>query len=337
MPKKNKTYIISEIGQAHDGSLGTIHSYIDALKDTGVDAIKFQMHFAKYESSIYEKFRINFSYQDKTRYDYWKRIEFSEDQWKEIKQHCDDVGLDFICSTFSSYSLDLLMKVGFTYLKVPSGELSNFLLLDQISKTNKRVILSTGLSNHKEISEAVDIFGSNKKNLSILHCTSEYPTSPANLGLENIDILKNKFNLPIGFSDHSGKIYSSLMAINLGAEIIEAHAIFDKRMFGPDTSSSLTIENFKSLVEGARFIEKAKRKNSREKLSNKSIKTKKIFGRSLIVNKNLPKGSIISQKDLDSLKPAGFGLSPKYFQKLIDKKLLIKKNKNDFILLKDVK
>ena len=337
MQKKNKTYIIAEIAQAHDGSLGMVHSYIDALKTTGVDAIKFQMHFAKYESSIFEKFRTNFSYQDKSRYDYWKRMEFSESQWREIKKHCDEVGLEFICSVFSSFSLDLLMKIGVKYIKIPSGELSNFLLLNKISKTNKKVILSTGLSDHQEITEAVRIFKKAKSHLSILHCTSEYPTTPFNLGLENINILKEKFNLPIGFSDHSGEIFSALMAITLGAEIIEAHVTFDKRMFGPDTSSSLTIENFKSLVDGARFIEKAKKKNSKKKLSSDTNKTKKIFGRSMIVNKNLPIGSIISFNDLDSLKPAGFGLSPKYFQKIINKKLISKKNKNDFINLKDVK
>ena len=99
--KINFPYLIAEIGQAHDGSLGMAHAYIDALKDTGVNAVKFQMHIAEAESSVYEPFRINFSYEDKTRYDYWKRMEFTFSQWKELKTHCEDLNMDFIVSPFS--------------------------------------------------------------------------------------------------------------------------------------------------------------------------------------------------------------------------------------------
>jgi N,N'-diacetyllegionaminate synthase len=126
-----RIFIIAEIGQAHDGSLGILHSFIDALKNTGIDAVKFQTHIAKAESSIYEPFRVEFSYEDKTRFDYWKRMEFSLDEWKEIKKHCDDVGLEFMSSPFSNLAVDYLEEIGIKKYKIGSGEVSNFLMLEK--------------------------------------------------------------------------------------------------------------------------------------------------------------------------------------------------------------
>ena len=335
--KKNKTYIIAEIAQAHDGSLGMVHSYIDSLKNIGINAIKFQMHYAEYESSIHEKFRTKFSYQDETRFDYWKRLEFTKDQWIEIKRHCDEVRLDFICSVFSEFSLKTLIEIGGKIIKVPSGELSNHLLLEKISKTKKKIILSTGLSNNSEIEDSIKILKKHKNNISILHCTSEYPTKPQTLGLEQIKYLKNKFKVPVGLSDHSGKIFSPLMAITKGAEIIEAHVVFDKRIFGPDTSSSLTINDFKLIVEGAKYIESSHKKHiNKNSLSLKTKLTKKTFGKSLVVNRNLQKGHVLKTDDLTSLKPEGYGLSPKYYKKILSKKLKRNMKKHDFILMRDV-
>ena len=131
-----KTFIIAEIGQAHDGSLGLLHSYIDAVSKTGVDAIKFQTHIAEAESSEFEPFRVKFSYEDDTRLDYWKRMEFTLDQWKQIKEHCDEVGLEFMSSPFSNAAVDLLEEVGVKRYKIGSGEVNNFLLLEKIAKTN---------------------------------------------------------------------------------------------------------------------------------------------------------------------------------------------------------
>ena len=138
--------IIAEIGQAHDGSVGILHSYIDAVAETGVDAIKFQTHIADAESSALEPFRKKFSYVDKTRFDYWKRMELTLDQWKEVKQHCDDAGLEFISSPFSCAAVDLLEALNVQRYKVGSGEITNHLLLEKIAATGKPVIISSGPS-----------------------------------------------------------------------------------------------------------------------------------------------------------------------------------------------
>ncbi len=149
--KKTDVFIIAEIAQAHDGSLGIAHSFIDALKDTGVDAVKFQVHIAEAESSIYEPFRVKFSYEDATRYDYWKRMEFEPYQWSGLKKHCEECGLEFMASVFSNAAVDLLEKLGVKRYKIGSGEVSNLLLLDKIAYTGKPVILSSGMSSYEEL------------------------------------------------------------------------------------------------------------------------------------------------------------------------------------------
>ena len=152
---KSKVKTIAEIGQAHDGSLGLAHSYIDALKNSGVDALKFQIHIAEAESSIKEKFRKKFSYKDKSRIDYWRRIEFSEKEWLELKKHCEYNKLQFIASPFSLAAVNLLKNIGQNVFKIASGEVNNYLLIDRIIQQKNEIILSSGLSNFKELDDTV--------------------------------------------------------------------------------------------------------------------------------------------------------------------------------------
>ncbi len=149
------TLLIAEIGQAHEGSLGMLHSYIDAVAKTGFNAIKFQTHIAEAESSMQEPFRIKFSYEDKTRYDYWQRMEFTLDQWIGIKKHCDDVGLEFMSSPFSNAAVDLLEKLNVKRYKIGSGEVSNLLMLKKIAETGKEIIVSSGMSSFAELDETL--------------------------------------------------------------------------------------------------------------------------------------------------------------------------------------
>ena len=186
-------FIIAEIAQAHDGSLGLLHSYIDAVSKAGVDAIKFQTHIAEAESSVHEPFRVNFSYEDKTRFDYWKRMEFTLDQWKEIKKHCDEVGLEFMSSPFSNAAVDILEEVGVKRYKIGSGEVNNFLLLEKIAKTNKPIIISSGMSSFEELDRTIDFLKERKVTYSILQCTTSYPTRPEQYGFNVINQLKEKY------------------------------------------------------------------------------------------------------------------------------------------------
>jgi N,N'-diacetyllegionaminate synthase len=313
-------YIIAEVGQAHDGSLGILHSYIDALALTGVNAIKFQTHIADAESSEFETFRTNFSYEDKSRYEYWKRMEFSLSQWQEIKTHCKNVGLDFISSPFSNKAVDLLEIIGVDIYKIGSGEISNLLMLEKIARTGKSVILSSGLSDFNELDEAVDLLNSFDIETSILQCTTNYPTKAENIGLNVIYEIRERYNLPVGISDHSGKIFSSLAATTLGASIIEFHVVFNRKMFGPDSSSSIEIDEIPELVKGINFIDKALN-NPVQKDQNNQKKLKQIFGKSLSINKDLKKGTIISFDDLESKKPEGKGIPAKLYKEIIGRQV----------------
>lgn len=330
------TYIIAEIGQAHEGSLGIAHSFIDALASTGVDAIKFQMHIAEAESSDFEPFRIKFSYEDETRFDYWKRMSFTLEQWKQIKKHCDEARLEFLCSPFSNLAVDWLEEIGVKRYKIGSGEVNNLLILERISKTRKPIILSSGMSSYEELDATVAFLRSKNNDFSILQCTTAYPTQPEQYGLNVIPELKKRYNVTVGYSDHSAKIETCIAATALGAEILEFHVIFDRKQFGPDSKSSLTIDETASLVSAVRNIKTALRhpidKNSNSKFSD----LKQIFEKSLALNKNLPKGHVLTFADLEAKKPKGYGIDALKFKDVIGKKLTFDKNQWDFLNAEDI-
>lgn len=331
-----RTFIIAEIGQAHDGSLGVLHSYIDCLSRTGVDAVKFQMHIAEAESSEYEPFRVKFSYEDSSRYDYWKRMEFSLEQWHEIKKHCEDAGVEFLCSPFSNMSVDWLIDLNVQKYKIGSGEVGNFLMLEKIAKTGKEIILSTGMSSFDEVDETINFLKQFDNKISILQCTTKYPTGSKDIGLNVLEELRNRYKLDVGFSDHSGVIYPSLAAVSLGAKILEFHAIFDKNMFGPDSSSSLVMSEIKQLTKGVRFIEESL-ENKIDKSDNSKFKNlKDIFEKSLAINKNMKIGEVITFDDLEAKKPSNQGIPAKIVSHVIGKKLKNNIKKWDFLKERDL-
>lgn len=317
-----KVYIIAEIGQAHDGSLGILHSYIDAIAKTGVDAIKFQTHIAEAESSPKEPFRVNFSYEDDTRYDYWNRMSFTLEQWKEIKHHCEERGLEFLSSPFSQAAVDLLESIDITKYKIGSGEVNNFLMLEKIARTGKPIILSSGMSSLSELDAAVQFLIPFGNELSIMQCTTSYPTTAEQIGLNVISLLKSRYpSLEIGLSDHSAQIATGIAAVSLGATLLEFHAVFDKRMFGPDASSSLTIDEIYELVDAVRFIEKAIQNPIDKSDSSQFNDLKKIFEKTLAVNKDLPKGHLLTFEDLEAKKPANQGINARDFKQVLGKRL----------------
>lgn len=323
--------IIAEIAQAHDGSLGNAHAFIDALADTGVDAVKFQTHIADAESSELEPFRVKFSKQDATRFEYWKRMEFSEEQWQGIASHCHDLGLKFISSPFSNAAVDLLERVGVDILKIGSGEITNLLMLEKIAKTGKPIILSSGMSDLAELERTIDFLKKYSNPLSLLQCTTAYPTSPEQWGLNVMAELKNKFKIPVGFSDHSGNIYACLAAATLGAEIFEFHVVFDKRQFGPDTIASITIDQTKILVQGVREIQRSLQNPIEKSDVKKYDELKRIFGKSLAVNKDMNIGDQIRLEDLESKKPGDQGIPASEYRTVLGKKLCVELKQWDFL------
>jgi N,N'-diacetyllegionaminate synthase len=331
MLKKLSPYIIAEIGQGHEGSLGILYSYIDAIAQTGVDAIKFQMHIAEAESSVHEPFRVKFSMEDETRFDYWKRMGFSLSQWKGIKLHSDALGLDFICSPFSNLAVDWLEEIGVKQYKIGSGEVTNFLILEKIAQTGKPVILSSGMSSYAELDQTIDFLKERQVDFSILQCTTAYPTMPELYGLNVIQELKERYKVPVGFSDHSARIETCIAATALGASILEFHVVFDRQLFGPDAKASLTIQETKDLVIAVKNVATAL-SNPIDKNNNTNFsELKQIFEKSLAVNKKLPKNHILTFEDLEAKKPKGFGVDAMRFQEVIGKVLNRDLNQWDFL------
>lgn len=326
-----KTYIIAEIAQAHNGSLEMAHKYIDAVAKTNVNAIKFQTHIANAESSMYEPFRVHFSKQDATRFDYWERMEFTLDEWKELKKHCDEVGMDFLSSPFSNAAVDLLEEVGVLCYKVGSGEVNNLVLLEKIAQTKKPIIISSGMSSFEELDTTVAFLKLRNVNYSILQCTTAYPTQPAQFGLNVIQELKERYHVRIGYSDHSSSIEACIAAVALGAEILEFHVVFDKASFGPDATSSLTMEETTQLVKAVRNIEVALQNPVDKNDIAEFTSLKNIFEKSLAVNKELKVGHVLTFDDLETKKPKGYGMDAAKFQEVIGKVLVKDLKQWDFL------
>jgi N,N'-diacetyllegionaminate synthase len=333
---RDNCFIIAEVGQAHDGSLGLAHSYIDAFSSAGVDAIKFQTHIALAESSPEEPFRINFSYVDKTRFDYWKRMEFTHSQWLGLKEHCDAVGVEFISTPFSVQAVDLLEDIGVSRYKVSSGDITNFLLLNRLAETKKGIILSSGMSAFSELDMAFKFLRGHGCDVSVLQCTSSYPTPPEKVGLRAIPEMMDRYQCTVGLSDHSGTIYPALGAVTLGAGIVEVHGVYDKTMFGPDSSSSLTIDELGQLVAGVRFLEKGLSAAYDKDTAAVSDTMKTIFGKTLAINKPMSAGSTIQLSDLECKKPAGQGIPTSDFEKVLGKSLSVDCDAWQFLTWDDV-
>lgn len=319
---ERRIYTIAEVAQAHDGSLGILHSYIDAVAETGADAVKFQVHIADAESSSFEPFRVPFSYEDQSRYDYWKRMEFTLDHWIGIKEHCEQVGLEFMASPFSVAAVRLLETLGVKRYKIASGEIRNNLMLMHIARTGKELWISTGMSSFSEIGEALaflDECGASEKRV-LFQCTTAYPTPPEQLGLNVITELGKRFNLPVGLSDHSGTIYAPLAATALGARYLECHVVFDKRMFGPDAPSSLTPIEFRQMVEGVRYLERALANPVDKDDVMQFSESKKMFGKSLAVSRQLSTGELLTLDNLESKKPADQGVPAESFRHVVGRR-----------------
>ena len=313
--------IMAEVAQAHDGSLGMAHAFIDAVAAAGADAIKFQTHIAAAESTLDEPWRIKFSKQDASRYDYWKRMEFTEKQWQGLKQHADERGLIFLSSPFSFEAVDLLSRLDVAAWKIPSGETTSTPILDQILTTNLPIILSTGMSPLSEIDETVKRVKKSDVPLVILQCTTAYPCPPEKIGMNMISFFQERYKCAVGLSDHSGTIYPGLAAATFGIQLLEVHVTFSREMFGPDVPASITTAELRKLVEGIRFIEKMMANPvDKEATAGEFNGLRDMFTKSVVARKNLKAGTLLKADDL-SLKKPGTGIPASRLPEIIGRRL----------------
>ncbi len=319
----NHCLVIAEIAQTHDGSLGTAHAYIDAVANAGADAIKFQTHIAAAESTPGEPWRIKFSKQDATRYKYWRRMEFTEEQWHGLAEHARERGLIFLSSAFSFEAVDLLERVGVPAWKVGAGETSNLPLLEKMARTGKLVILSSGMSGWDELDAAVNCVRENGAPVAVLQCTTAYPCPPEKLGLNVIAQLRQRYQCPVGLSDHSGTIYAGIGAATLGANLIEVHVTFSRECFGPDVPASITTKGLKQLVAGVSFIETAlAHPIDKEAMAAELDPLRQLFTKSIVARRELAAGAELTESDLAFKKP-GTGIPAARLPELLGRRLRV--------------
>lgn len=331
-----KTQIIAEVAQSHIGSLSKIKQIINKISKTKIDYIKFQTHIADAESTLDEPFRVRIK-NFKNRIDYWKKMEFTEKQWKVIKEYCKKKKIKFLSSPFSIEAVNLLEKINTPAWKIGSGEFFSKSLIDKICKTKKPIFLSTGLADLKDISKVVKILKKRKSNFTIMQCTSLYPCPISEVGINNLEVFKKRFKCKYGLSDHSGSIYPSIYAMVKGAEIIEVHVATEKNFKNPDLAASININQLNELVSARDQIFKLrKNKISKKKIPNKLKKIKKIFTKSCALKVNRKKGYKIIAKDITFKKP-GFGFSESNINKIIGKTLIRDVNSNRILKKNDFK
>lgn len=319
----NRTLIIAEAGVNHNGSIKIAKKLIDVAKDCGVDAVKFQTFTAEKlvrfnaEKASYQK---ETSGEDETQFQMIEKLELDVIAHKELINYCSKRGIIFLSSPFDLDSVDLLAKLGLEIIKIPSGEIVNLPYLKKIGKLKKRIILSTGMADLGEIKDALDALissGTEKDDITVLHCNTEYPTPYKDVNLKAMQTIKKAFGVKVGYSDHTLGIEVPIAAVALGAEVIEKHFTLDKNMKGPDHKASLEPSELMAMVDGIRNIEKALG-DGIKKPSKSEQKNINVVRKSIVAVKPIKKGEIFNEKNI-GLKRPGTGISPMKWYEVIGK------------------
>jgi N-acetylneuraminate synthase len=297
--------VIGEVAQAHDGSLGIAHAFVDAIAAAGADAVKFQTHIAAAESHPSEPWRVRFSPADDTRFDYWRRMEFTEDEWAGLRSHARERGLAFLSSPFSLEAVDLLRRIGVAGWKIASGEVPNRELLEAVAATGGPVLLSSGMSPWRELDSAVACLReAGTEELAVLQCTSAYPVAPESLGLNVLGEIERRYACATGLSDHSGTIFPSLAAVALGARVVEVHVTLSREMFGPDVPASITPGELRELCTGVGLIATSlSHPVDKDDAAVTLAPMRRLFTRSLVTTRALAEGEVLGERDLAARKP----------------------------------
>ena len=311
-------YIIAEIGINHNGDLLLAKKLIDAAISSGVNAVKFQKRNLEsiYQKEILENPTLD-SQGTEILIDVLNEVEFGKDDFIEIVDYCKEKNITFLCTPWDIPSVDFLETLNIPAYKIASADLTNFPLLHYITKLKKPMIISTGMSDLEEIDKTVNFVKKENVSFVLLHCNSTYPSPVELLNLNLIPKLREKFNVPVGYSGHEPIIIPSVTAANLGSVIIERHITLDKTMEGLDQSASLEPDEFKQLVQFIRDSEKSKG-SALKKMTRGEILQREVLGKSIVCCSNMKKGEVFSSKNIQVKTPAR-GLSPQYYFDLIGK------------------
>lgn len=339
----NKTLIIAEAGVNHNGDIPTAKKLIDVAADAGVDYVKFQTFKAsKLVSPSAKKAEYqnkNAGSEDNSQFNMLKKLELSHEDHVELMAYCDEKKIKFFSTAFDTDTVTYLDDLGLDLFKVPSGEITNFPYLKAIALKKKPVILSTGMCTEEEIKDAVEVmlrFGVDKKDITILHCNTEYPTPMKDVNLKAMLTIGEAFGVEIGYSDHTLGIEVPTAAVAMGATVIEKHFTLDRTLPGPDHAASLEPDELKAMVSAIRNIEQAISGSGEKVPSESEQKNMAIARKSIHLANDLQAGSVIEEKHLIALRPGG-GISPMKWEEVIGKRLVHERNAYDIINWEDLK
>lgn len=317
-------FIIAEIGCNHNQDINLAKRLIDATVECGVNAVKFQKFITSKLISAHH-----------SQYHLLKKLELSDEAFLELFSYTIKKGITFLATAYDEESVEFLARLGVPAYKVASGDITNLPLLNKIALKNLPIILSTGMSNLDEIKEAIEtIKEAGNDQLILMHCVSTYPTKIADCNLKTINTLHQKFQLPVGFSDHSLGITMSIAAVALGACVIERHFTIDKNLPGPDQFMSLTPDELKELVKRIREVEEGLGSGIKMSLACEqgAIKTSR---KSIVAAKDIPQQTTITN-DMLAIKRPGTGIPPKFINQLIGKKVKGDIREDDLIVWGDI-
>lgn len=312
-------YIIAEAGVNHNGSLELAKKLVDKAKDAGADCIKFQTFVA---ANLTSKSASKAEYQkqqtdsNESQYEMLKKLELSFDEFVQLNEYCKKKDIEFLSTAFDFDSIEFLNSIDMGIWKIPSGEITNLPYLVKIAKLGKPIILSTGMSTMDEIKAAVSILRENGSGeITVLHCTTEYPTPYVDVNLKAMNTIKTIFKLPIGYSDHTVGLEISIAAAAMGAVVIEKHFTLDRNMEGPDHKASLEPDELKAMISAIRNVEAAIGDGEKKPVKSEE-KNITIARKSIIAKYNIKKGEIFTEDNLTVKRP-GNGISPMRWYEVI--------------------
>ena len=316
-----KTLIIAEAGVNHNGNFELAKKLVDEAVEAGADIVKFQTCKAE---NVISRYADKAEYQKETtgeadsQLEMVRKLMLSYEEYGELKKYCDEKGIEFLSTAFDLPSVDYLHSIGMKRWKIPSGEITNLPLLIKIASLGEPIIMSTGMSDLDEVEEAIKILKDNGAgDITLLHCTTEYPAPYEDVNLKAMKTMADKFNLPVGYSDHTKGIEIPVGAVALGACVIEKHFTLDRNMEGPDHKASLEPKELKAMVDSIRHIEVAIG-DGIKKVSSSELKNQDIARKSIIASKKINKGDIFSEDNITTKRP-GNGINPMRWFELLGK------------------
>ena len=317
----HKTFIIAEAGVNHNGSLVLAKKLVDVAVEASADAVKFQTFKAdKVVSRNAEKAAYQMQNTDAkvSQLETIRQLELDPPAHKELFQYCKEKGIQFLSSPFDLESIDLLVSLGLTIFKIPSGEINNLPYLRKIGALKKKIIFSTGMADLGEIKDTLDVLikaGTARENITVLHCNTEYPTPVEDVNLKAMQTIAAAFNIKVGYSDHTLGIEVPIVAVALGASVIEKHFTLDKKMKGPDHKASLDPDELKAMVSAIRNVEKALGDGIKTP-SPSELKNRPVARKSIVAAREIHKGELLTEDNL-AVKRPGTGISPMQWDEII--------------------